>query len=190
MAQPVSSPRPLIQAKAVDPHGSVREQAAFMEQGQDLTYVPGYSNVRRQIDSDVRKGRQPSQLLNYRLHWVTNQKASGKPDMTKVTQFRAKGYQFMKFDAPLDGIEVPLASFRSPDGYIQNGDAVLMYCDAATASRLEQDGRSAIDDTSTDEYTSQHLHAEGRSAARELGGGSNDLTTSKTEHTVEVSPRG
>ena len=176
--------RPLISAKNRDAvAGSVRESTNFYEEaGQDLTYVPGYSNVRRRMDEDIAKGRVPSDRLTVRMQYVTVQRPNGKPDMQKVSQYRGLGYQFVDFDNPPEGITIPTPAFRTADGHVQVGDAVLMYCDAATARRHESQGRSAIEERTTDEFTSQDL----RSAGREVGGVGNDLVESKTQQRVDT----
>ena len=170
--------RPLISAKARDLVGSAREDSTFMNNGQDLTYIQGYSNVRRQMDADLARGREPSTGLNYRFQYVTVQRPNGKPDSAKAMQFRALGYRPVKAEeAAAYGIEVPVQAFQTADGYIQVGDAQLFVCDAATAARNEAHGRSAIDERTTDEATSQEL----RSVGRELGGVGNDLVETSLE---------
>lgn len=176
--------RPLISAKNRDAvAGSVRETTEFMDMGQDLTFVPGYSNKRRQMDSDIARGRLPEDRLEFRLQWVTIQRPNGRPDMQKVSQFRGLGYKFVEFDNPPTGITMPVQAFRTTDGHVQVGDVVLMYCDAATAARHESKGRSAIEERSTDEFTSQSL----RSAGREVGGVGDDLVESSTQQRVDSS---
>lgn len=178
MAPPASSPKPLISAQAVNPMGSAREHT------RDFAYVEGYSNVRQDIDDDLRRHRTPERGLNFRLHWVRNQKANGNPDGTKVSQFKVMGYKFVTFDGAKSlGIEVPEHASKTPEGNIQNGDCVLMYCDAATAHKIEQDGRSAIDDRTTDEATSSSL----RNAGHDLRSLGNNLVTSNTEQRTDRS---
>lgn len=175
--------RPLVSAKNRDAvAGATRESAAFMEAGQDLTFVPGYSNKRRQMDSDLARGRLPNDRLEFRLQYVTVQRPNGRPDLQKVSQYRGLGYKFVEFDNPPNGIGIPTPAFRTADGHVQVGDAVLMYCDAATASRNEAQGRSAIDERTTDEFTSHSL----RSAGREVGGVGSDLVESNTQQRVDV----
>lgn len=174
--------RPLISAKSRGIIGAAQESAAFNEQGQDLTFVPGYSNIRRQIDADLAAGREPSVQLTHRLQYVTVEKPNGKPATAKISQFRALGYKFVEFDAPPQGITVPDHAFKSADGHVQVGDVQLMYCDAATAARNEAHGRSAIDDASAEDTTSHTLH----SAGRDVGGRRTDMTESSLEQTTEA----
>lgn len=176
--------RPLISAKARDAvAGGVRETREFAEDmGQDLTFVPGYSDKRRRMDADIARGRVPEERLNVRLQYVTCEQRNGKPFTQKISQYRGLGYRFVEFDNPPPGITVPVGAFRSADGRVQVGDAQLMYCDAATAARNESHGRSAIDERSTDDYTSQDL----RSAGREIGGVGNDLVESSLQQRTDI----
>ena len=180
--------RPLISAKNRDLVGSAREASAFVDQGQDLTFVPGYSDKRRRMDADLSQGREPTERLTHRLQYVTVEKANGRKDSQKISQFRALGYQPVPFDNPSSfGItEVPIQAFRNAEGHIQVGDAVLYGCDAATAARNEAHGRSAIDERTADEATSHDLRATGHSVGRDLGGVRNDLVESQTEQRYEA----
>lgn len=184
-----SKRRPLIGAADKDLLGSHRESSAFRDGSgvnQDVTFIKGYSDRRRRIDADLSAGREPKEGLDYRLQWVRCQRPNGKMDMQAVTQYRAKGYRFVKpGDCAELGIEAPLHSEPTADGKIQIGDVVLMICDADTAAAHMEDGQSAIQERSAADYTSQELHT----AGRELGAGS-DLATSTLQQRTEVTRKG
>jgi hypothetical protein len=174
--------KPLVSAKSRGIIGAKQDSSAFRETGQDLTFVPGYSDVRRRIDSSLARGERPEERLDVRLQYVTVEKANGAKTMAKAAQFKALGYKFVEFDSPPEGISVPDHAFKSADGHIQVGDTQLMYCDSATAERNYEDGRSAIDAMSAEDTTSNNLH----SAGREVGGRRNDMTESSLEQNTEV----
>lgn len=163
--------------------GPVREDAAFIAQGQDLTWVPGYSDKRMAMEESARKGEEPTTGLNHRLHWVTVQRPNGRPDHQKMTQFKAQGYRPVPFDEVSSfGIEVPVQAEKTPDGFIKVGDTVLMACSAAVAARIEEQGRRAIDERTANDFTANTLHQ----AGREVGGVRGDIVTSDTQQRVEV----
>lgn len=175
--------RPLIPIQAKDPVGARGNAPIARQRMPDNTFLGGYSDVREQIDTAIREGKTPTTGMNYRFHWVTTQRASGRPDGTKAAQFSAMGYRQVKFDeASSLGITLQPHMYKSADGGVQNGDTQLYYCDAETAEQHLLDGRQAIDDQTADEATSGTLHSAG-SGIRSVGG---DLTTSHTEHTREV----
>lgn len=174
--------RPLISAKNRDIVGAARETSNFANQGHDLTFVGGYSDKRREIDADLARGRTPTVGLDIRCQYVTTEKPNGRKDYSKVMQFQAMGYKFVEFDNPPPGISIPTHAFKTADGHVGVGDVQLMYCDAATAARNEAQGRSAIDEASAEDTTSQALH----SAGREVGGRRTDMTEATLEQRTEV----
>lgn len=152
------SKRPLISVRDKNPFASAMEAHT-----NDLTELKGYSDKRRQIDDDERRGREASVQLSHRFHYVTVQRPNGRPDGQKATQFRALGYRFVKWDeAPNLGIEVPIHAEQTPDGFIKVGDAQLMVCDAATAAKIEAQGRSAIDERTSIDSTAGTLHSQAK----------------------------
>lgn len=157
--------RPLISVKERTPNAAELARSV-QESGQDLTYVPGYSDKRMQVDEDLRRGRSPSVELPFRLHYVTVQKPNGRPDLQKATQFRANGYKPVPFDeAASYGIEVPVHAEKTPEGFIKVGDCVLYYTPAKNAERLEEQGRRAIDERTSPEASASIM----RQQADDLG---------------------
>ena len=173
-----STKRPLISVQDKDPFAAAREA-----QTNDLTYLQGYSNKRMQIDDDERRNRAPSVQLSHRFHYVTDKKPSGIPDGRKLTSFKAQGYRMVKWDEAANlGIEVPLHAEQTVDGGIRVGDTVLMVCSAENAAKLEAQGRSAIDEKTSADYTASPM----QSAAREVGSVGQGNVTSTVEQRTDI----
>ena len=183
----MSNPKPLVSVKAREMSGVNQEGlAALRSRARDITFILGYSDVRARIEAAIRRGEQPTERLKHRFQLIpTTAPRSGRPDLAKVSEYAAQGYQAMKFDEMKGlGYTLPPHAMKTPDGGVQIGDTQLFYCDAETAEAHYVDGRQAIDEQTTDEATSQTLH----SAGQGLEGVSDraNLTTSKTEHRLEV----
>ena len=81
----VSNLKPLVATAFRTEFGEVIEDAAFYENAhRDLTYVPGYSDLRRARDKklgEISQGKLPKHTkvdtLPVRLQWVRTAKASG-----------------------------------------------------------------------------------------------------------------
>lgn len=181
------SKKPLIAVKAREMSGVNHEALGRIRaQRRDLTYIQGYSDVRAEIEQDARAGRAPTKRLRHRLQLIPiTTPRSGKPDMQRVTEYVAMGYQAMKFEEALGmGYTLPPHAVKMADGGVMLGDTQVFYCDAETAEQHWQEGRQAIDDQTTDEATSQQLHSAGQGleGVRDRA----NLTTSSTEHRTEV----
>lgn len=88
----MSSPKPLLDIHAKDPvGGSFRETSGFADSGFDYSYVPGYSGLRRQIDADMSRNREPTVVLTHRYQWVTVVRPNGSPDLSRVSRFMGRG---------------------------------------------------------------------------------------------------
>ena len=176
--------RPLIAAADRVVGGEARETADFSE-NPDMTFVPGYSNRRRQIDAEMGKGREPTVGLDHRLQWVRVQQVNGKPLMTKAMQFKGQRYQrATKEWLESNGYEMPLAASVTADGGVGMGDVELFYCSAEQAGINEAQAHRALSSQAADDQTASDLHSAGRLIDRSGG-----LTTASTTHRVEVSPR-
>lgn len=184
----MSSPkRPLVSVKAQEVSGVNQEGLQRLRsRARDLTFIQGYSDVRMEIDECIRRGVTPTKQLRHRFQLIpTTAPRSGKPDMQRVTEYVANGYQAMPYDAMEGmGYKIPPHAVKTPTGGVQIGDTQLYFCDAVTAEQHYADGRQAIEDATTDEATSHTLH----SAGQGLEGVSQraNLTTSQTEHRLEV----
>jgi len=130
--------------------GEVLEDASFHDTAganRDYTYVPGYSDLRRQRDAAIAKEQElhPGRVnwknvpsLPARLQWVRVTKVvSGQPDNTKEIDAGTNGYRMVKktdlgepwFTA------MPAGAVERADGSILKGDTVLMVVDQQQAAR-------------------------------------------------------
>ena len=112
----------------------------------DLTYVPGFSELRYARDkaiNDLREGKiraseVPTLPRNFR--WARCQNKKGEPDTRKVVRAGNRGYRAVTKDDVGEGKIIPAlpagATFRT-DGMIIQGDTVLMVADAERVARNE-----------------------------------------------------
>lgn len=145
MANPDKNPKPLI------PTGFITEfgEAEIPEDGindlgmVDPTYVPGFSDLRIERDRQVAEARHgqrpPGKIMSLpvNMRWSRRQKATGKPDETKLQQAKLKGYEpVTKADVGKEWLTaIPDGAEVLPDGTIQKGDTILMKCDAKKAAQ-------------------------------------------------------
>lgn len=135
--------KPLVDTMMVTEFGGVEESEVFRQDaGFEYTYVPGYSEKRRQRDAELlevahgeRKAHDVSSLP-VRLHWT---RCSG--NYTKTASRMANGYRAVT-KADLDSkpawlTAMPPGAKLSPSGEITTaaGDLVLMVADQKTAAR-------------------------------------------------------
>lgn len=139
--------KPLVRTAIRTEFGDVLESEAFHAangpQG-DFTYVPGYSDMRRERDqqlSEVAQGKRDLKdvrTLPVRLQWVRHAKYSGQPDNRKPTEFGNLHYRQVSFDevGKADWLkEMPEGAVKGADGAIHQGDCTLMVTDAKNAAR-------------------------------------------------------
>ena len=161
--------RPLVVAGQRDVYDTpVREQPAFYapDVAQDATFIPGYSDKRRQVDEARKNGTRPP-ALTHRYHLVRTKMPSGRPDMRDAFNFRAKGYREVHTDELASlGIQMPLGGIKNTDGTISVGDTTLFVCSAEQAARNEENWRRATDDRSAVDTSAAPLHEQGAAFAR------------------------
>ena len=110
----------------------------------DMSYVPGFSDLRRQrdlkvaeyVNHKVAKSDIPELPVNMR--WGRNQKGTGQPDSAKIFGHSTKGYRM----ATRDDVgkhpwltAMPPGASVAPDGSIVKGDTVLMVATKEIAAR-------------------------------------------------------
>ena len=169
---------PLISVADRSPFGAAPEAASYFDSGQDVTYVGGYSDVRRENANRLRNKERPLPL-KYRLQWARAMTPTGKPDGRDLASHRAKGYDFVTKDniASL-GFEAPASGQLDPTtGRYTCGDTVLMYCTREIAARNENVLRRATEERSTADATGSALQQEGQKVGRSLG---QDMLTEST----------
>lgn len=140
-----SQKRPLIPTTIRTEFGEVIEDGSFYEAAaRDLTYVPGYSELRRSRDKmvgEIRQGKLPADTkvptLPVRLQYVRTAKASGSPDSYKQVQYGSDGYrEVTEADVGQPWLKaMPAGAKVGAGGAVHQGDCVLMVCDAPRAAR-------------------------------------------------------
>jgi hypothetical protein len=126
--------------------GEVYEDANFVSAhvGTDHSYVPGYSDLRKQRDMDmaaVQRGEKKLKdvaSLPVRLQWTRAMRVSGnEPDNTKEIQAGNDGYRTVtKADIGQVWLkELPPGAKIVAGGAIRKGDVTLMVCDAPRAAK-------------------------------------------------------
>lgn len=137
--------RPLVNTAPLDEFGAVSEEALAVSQtpAADLTYVPGFSDMRYERDIQMgeyvrgeRRGQDVRTLpVNIRL--VRANTSSGHPEGVKVMSARINGYEpLTEKDLGEDYLtKLPPGARKLPDGTLLTaaGDAIYMK---ATAERV------------------------------------------------------
>jgi hypothetical protein len=140
---------PLLDVTPPPEFGPVHADSRFADPtGADFdhTYVPGFSDLRRERDlaiGEMLQGKRAAKdikSLPVNLRWVRAQRASGEPDNTKLWTAAQRGYVPVK---PEDiGTkpwlkELPLGAVKDANGMIRNGDTVLCVAVASDVARNE-----------------------------------------------------
>lgn len=104
--------------------------------GGDVTYVPGYSDLRKERDLAIADRKKPL-TLPVRLQWARNARVSGEPDSTKQWEYQSLKYRPVTKDDLGEAwfTAMPPAGSVAPDGSIRMQDMTLMVCDAQTAAQ-------------------------------------------------------
>lgn len=139
--------RPLVHTGVVTEFGPVLEdpdaRTFGYDQQVDVTYTPGWSELRRQRDeqlSEAAHGRRPPGKVltlpgNVRL--VRRTTVNGTPEMTSGIQHGNMGYRpITKDDVGQSWFtKMPGGAIALPDGSIAKGDCLYMYCPPEQAAR-------------------------------------------------------
>ena len=141
--------RPLVPATIRTEFGDVLDDPSFYDvagAGNDLTYVPGFSDMRRARDLELAavasgaKLRHEAKLtpLPVNLHWTRHSTPRGDPDGRKQISAANNGYRAVSKDAigKQDWLTaLPPGATINKDGAIVKSDCILMVADAPTAAR-------------------------------------------------------
>lgn len=179
--------KPLVPTTIRTEFGDVIESEAFHAangpQG-DFTYVPGYSDMRRERDRQIKEvadGKRASNdvlKLPVRLQWVRTAKYSGQPDNRKPTEFGNLKYRAVNV-AEVGKSEwlkaMPEGAVEAADGSIHQGDVMLMVATAESAAKTA----AGI------QYRTQQMTKPDTSAARLMQLGA---SRPGSEPTVDVKP--
>ncbi|HKR57140.1 MAG TPA: hypothetical protein VJS20_12640 [Gemmatimonadales bacterium] len=112
----------------------------------DFTYVPGFSELRRQRDEaivEVLQGKRSAKdvpTLPHNFRWARCQTKAGEPDNRKVIRAGNRGYKAVTKDDVGEGKllkELPAGASISADGTIRQGDTQLMIASADRVARNE-----------------------------------------------------
>lgn len=141
--------RPLVNTAIRTEFGDVLEDASFYDVSsvdRDLTYVPGFSEMRRERDLEiaaVASGAKPKheakiQPLPVNVHWSRKTTPRGAPDGAKQIAAGNSGYRAVHKDqiGKHDWLKsLPPGATIEADGTIVKGDTILMVTDGKNAAR-------------------------------------------------------
>lgn len=141
--------RPIVQTGIRTEFGDVQDDPSFYDVGgadRDLTYVPGFSDLKRARDLELadvaagRKLRHEAKILPLpvNVRWTRTTTPKGAPDGMKQISTANLGYKAVHKDqiGKVDWLtELPPGATINADGTIQKGDTLLMVADGKTAAR-------------------------------------------------------
>lgn len=140
--------RPLVDTTIRTEFGDVLEDPSFYDVAgadRDLTYVPGFSDMRRARDLElaaVASGAKPAhkahlEPLPVNLRWVRHSTVRGEPDARKQITSANLGYVGVtKGDIGTPWLRsMPPGTVFGADGTIRKGDTVLMVATGTQAAR-------------------------------------------------------
>lgn len=140
---------PIILTSPPPEFGELTSSPEFLDENamdSDLTYVPGFSELRLARDkaiNEVLRGRLPAKdvpTLPRHFRWERCQNKKGEPDTRPMVQASNNGYRLVTKDMVGEGkivTALPPGAVETPEGTIMQGDVVLMVTDAARAARNE-----------------------------------------------------
>lgn len=151
------SAKPLIQSAPLSEFGDFPDSPEFNDpnaQDRDQTYVPGFSDRRRERDIAVsefiagRITREDIPTLPVNLRWARNQTKAGVPDSAKPFLHGRKGYRAVtKDDVNAEWLtHIPPGAQIGADGTIRNGDCILMVASAQDAAKSERNKRALVNE--------------------------------------------
>lgn len=148
---------PLIHTTPPPEFGELKETPEFNDPARmdrDFTYVPGFSELRRERDlaiSEVLAGKRAAKdvpTLPRNFRWARCQSKKGEPDSRKVIRSGNRGYKPVTKDDVGPGKllpSLPGGAVAMPDGTIRQGDTMLMVATAADAARNEFNKRVRVE---------------------------------------------
>ena len=140
---------PIIFTAPPPEFGELKESPEFHDMAAmnaDLTYVPGFSELRFARDRAivaVRQGKLQAKdvpTLPYNFRWARCQNKKGEPDNRKVIRAGNRGYKAVTKDEVGEGKllpNLPAGARFTADGTIVQGDTVLMVAPADRVARNE-----------------------------------------------------
>ncbi len=151
-------PVPLILSQPASEFGDHIDSAAFADPNimdRDMSYVPGFSDLRRQRDLKVaeyvnhRCAKSDIPELPVNVRWGRNQKIAGTPDSSKIFGHSLNGYRAATTkdisDTPGSWLRaMPPGAESNADGTIRKGDTILLV---ATKERAATNARRKAEAT-------------------------------------------
>lgn len=130
--------RPVVATGIRTEFGDVLAEDVAAERAQDVTHVPGFTDLKIANDLARKEGRSITPLP-VNLRWTRVTKVSGENDTTKAVQSGVRGYKPVTKDEIGQPwlTSMPAGASLMPDGTIRLGDCQLMVCDQKTAGRNE-----------------------------------------------------
>lgn len=141
--------RPLVETMIRTEFGDVLDDPSFYDTSgadRDLTYVPGFSDMRRSRDLEIaavasgKKLRHEAKIipLPVNCRWTRTRNMKGDPDGRKQIAAGNDGYTAVNKSqiGKQDWLTaLPPGATIDPDGSIRKGDTILMVADGKTAQR-------------------------------------------------------
>lgn len=140
---------PILNTEPPPEFGELTSSPEFLEQSGmdgDLTYVPGFSELRLARDRailEVMQGKRRAAdvpTLPYNFRWARCQDKKGEPDNRKVVRAGNRGYKVITKDDVGEGKllkELPAGARMTADGMVRQGDTILMVATASRVARNE-----------------------------------------------------
>ena len=136
------SEKPVVRSGIVTEFGVLEDDPATlmdeMGMARDMTYVPGFSDMRRAADRARSQGQTP-QPLPVNLRWARRTRANGTTTTDRTTAHVRVGYEpVTKADVGQPWLkELPAGAAILPDGSVVMADMQLMKCTQKVAQRNE-----------------------------------------------------
>lgn len=136
--------KPLIETATVDEFGHFDDTDLLFSDRPDVTYVPGFSDIRRERDIQIAEvvhgDRDPKTVrkLPVNVRWSRSQTINKQePDSRKIIQAEMDGYRAAtKADIGSEWLTaLPPGAKIQADGSITSGDTKLMVAPAEVAAR-------------------------------------------------------
>jgi hypothetical protein len=146
----MSEPRPIVKSGIMTEFGELlddpKQLMDEMGMNRDITYVPGFSDMRRAADltrAENARGGTPQRVepLPINLRWARRTHANGTPTTDRTVAHVRKGYQPVTKDdlaaKPAWLTSLPAGASVLADGTIVMADMQLMKCSQRVAARNE-----------------------------------------------------
>lgn len=138
------SDKPIVPSGIMTEFGVLHDdpQTLMDEMGmnRDVTYVPGFSDMRRAADfARSERGDGKPQPLPVNLRWARRTRTNGTPTTERLIAHRRNGYEPVTQDDVGKPwlTELPAGADVLADGTIASADGILMKCTAQRAAKNE-----------------------------------------------------